>query len=253
MVRPSRDFRKMTSAPMVCWASATCPSVGKSSSERMIFRRFEKSTQLMMVDKASDTFTVMASSAGSAPTRAPNVSFNRRIWGKMCSLHKGSGAPSDAQASMYSSRYRRARFDTGPSEALIRYALRFVTGNSSRYDSSGLPMLLEVVEVHGAERVRQFALARALPIVQQREQVAHADVGFGPVQVPRGGFGGGDGLDQAPQEDDVQPVFRQSHSLVVEVIRGELFQFLAGGHGPSLLCGAHLPLHLAGPVEWPAW
>ena len=48
------------------------------------------------------------------------VSFTERMRGKMCSIHTGSGAPSVAHASTYSCRYRCARADTGPSDALIR-------------------------------------------------------------------------------------------------------------------------------------
>jgi hypothetical protein len=73
-----------------------------------------------MVDSAIDTLVVMASSPGSAPTSAANVSLTDRIRGKMWSIHTGSGAPSVAQASTYSWRYRWARRDTGPREALIR-------------------------------------------------------------------------------------------------------------------------------------
>jgi hypothetical protein len=39
--------------------------------------------QDMTAARASETFTVMASSSRSAPTIAPKVSFSRPIWGKM--------------------------------------------------------------------------------------------------------------------------------------------------------------------------
>jgi hypothetical protein len=38
----------------------------------------------------------------------------------MSSNQTGSGAPLVAHASMYASRYRRERVETGPSDALIR-------------------------------------------------------------------------------------------------------------------------------------
>src|SRR6187431_2467640 len=77
---------------------------------------------------------VIASSSVSQAPRRANDAFSDRILGKMSSNHTWSGAPLVAHASRYASRYRRERSDTGPSDALIRYALRSSTGNSDRYD-----------------------------------------------------------------------------------------------------------------------
>ena len=104
-VRPSGDSRITTSAPRPRWARKTCPSVGKSSSERTSFRRPpEKSMHDVIVDSASDTFVVMETSSGSAPTSAANVRFTDPIRGKTWPSHTGSGAPSLRHASRYSSR-----------------------------------------------------------------------------------------------------------------------------------------------------
>src|SRR5712691_6964070 len=93
---------------------------------------FEKSTHDSTAASARETLTVMASSSGSAPTSPPKVALTWRILGKMSSPHTWSGAPLEAHASMYSSRYRRERFETGPRDALIRYDFLPTTGNSSR-------------------------------------------------------------------------------------------------------------------------
>ena len=59
-----------------------------------------------MVASAIEMFVLMASSSVSQWVRAANVRFSDAILGKMSSIHTWSGAPLDAQTSMYSARYR---------------------------------------------------------------------------------------------------------------------------------------------------
>src|SRR6266508_3678456 len=104
IVRPSSDFRNTTSAPLDRCASQTCPSVGKSSSDRITLRRLEKSTHDAIVESATEMFVVMASSSGWHPANAAKRCFNARMVGKMSSNHTWSGAPLEAHASMYASK-----------------------------------------------------------------------------------------------------------------------------------------------------
>src|SRR4029450_2608590 len=134
IVRPSGERSHSISTPRLAWASHTCPSVGKSSSDITTLVRSPKSSAEASVDIAIEMFVVIASASASHPARRANDVFSARIRGKMSSNHTWSGAPLVAHASRYTSRYRRERSETGPRDALIRYALRSSTGNSDRYD-----------------------------------------------------------------------------------------------------------------------
>ena len=122
IVSPSGLGSRSISAPVLrAQAIQTCPSVGKSSSDiTMRLRRPDRSRADATVDRAIETFVVIASSSASHPMSPANVIFSVAIAGKMSSNQTSSGAPFVAQASMYESRRRRDRSETGPSEALIR-------------------------------------------------------------------------------------------------------------------------------------
>ena len=101
-MRPSAERSQTISAPVfAAQASHTCPSVGKSSSDRITrFRSPRRSSAEATVASAIEMFVVMASSSVSHPVSAANVRFSEAICGKMSSIHTWSGAPLDAQASM---------------------------------------------------------------------------------------------------------------------------------------------------------
>ena len=122
IVRPSSLRSQSIRAPALrAHAIQTCPSVGKSSSDiTMRLRSPRRSRADATVDSAMEMFVVIASSSGSHPARSAKAVFSPAIAGKMSSNQTSSGAPFDAQASMYESSSRRDRSETGPSEALIR-------------------------------------------------------------------------------------------------------------------------------------
>src|SRR4029450_3550795 len=176
---------------------------------------------------------VIASSSVSQPANLANDAFSALIRGKMSSNHTWSGAPLVAHASRYTSRYRRERSETGPRDALIRYALRSSTGNSDRYDPRsrsvvGVPLgpagraevggvgrpeglgplvLHEVVEVQGPEPLGELTPVRVHEIVQQGERAQ--DVDLAPRLVAPRGPGLRDRAEQVPQEPDVESSPRQ--------------------------------------------
>src|SRR6185436_3843168 len=259
IVRPSGERSHSISTPRLACASQTCPSVGKSSSDITTLFRSAKSSAEAIVDIAIEMFVVIASSSASQPARRANDAFSSRIRGKMSSNHTWSGAPLVAHASRYPSRYRRDRSDTGPRDALIRYALRSSTGNSDRYDPRsrsvvgvllgpaaraevgavgrlevlGPLVLHEVVQVQRPETLGELAPVRVHEIVQQCERAQ--DVDLAPVLVAHRGPGLWDRAEQVPQEPDVESSPRQPGRAIVQLRRAQALEGLAIGHGPSLL------------------
>jgi hypothetical protein len=106
IVSPSGLRSHRISAPVFrAQASQTCPSVGKSSSDRITVRRSsDRSRHDAIVESAIEMFVVRATSSASQPASAENERFREAILGKMSSNQTGSGAPFDAHASRYSSR-----------------------------------------------------------------------------------------------------------------------------------------------------
>ena len=100
---PSGERSHSISTPRLAFASQTCPSVGKSSSDITTLFRSPNSSAEAIVEIAIEMLVVIASSSASQPARRANEVFSARILGKMSSNHTWSGAPFVAHASRYAS------------------------------------------------------------------------------------------------------------------------------------------------------
>jgi hypothetical protein len=98
-------------------------------------------------------------------------------------------------------------------------------------------VLLEVVQIHGTERLAELAFARVLPVVEHRDQVADTQIRLRLLEVPDGGLGRGDGLDQPPEEGDVHPVLGQMDRSIVQLLRRETLESGSVGHDRRSLPG----------------
>ena len=124
------------SAPVfAAQACHTCPSVGKSSSDEddpVAARPTGPGTEAI-VDSAIETFVVIASSSASQPRELGERSLQPAPSRGRCPRTRRGRAPPSWPTRRGTRRGDRASASpTGPSDALIRYALRRTTANSSR-------------------------------------------------------------------------------------------------------------------------
>ena len=120
IVSPSSDRSQTISAPRRSCASHTCPSVGKSSSDRITFRSPEKSRHEAIVASAIEMFVVIASSSVSHAVSSANVDFSDPI-AREDVLHPDVIGRALRRPRVHVlGEVRLERVETGPSDALIR-------------------------------------------------------------------------------------------------------------------------------------
>jgi len=76
----------------------------------------------------------------------------------------------------------------------------------------------------------RYRFARVGEVADQRDQVPHAHVCLGLLEVAGCRFGYGDGLEEAPQEPDVQAMLGQPNGTVVQFLGRESVELLVAGH-----------------------
>src|SRR5437899_8412777 len=126
----------------------------------------------------------------------------------------------------------------------MRYAVFSSTVNSARYRSTSIgistPRSLlvfgQVIDVQRTERIRKVSFARVGEVVDQRDEVRHAHVCLGLLEVAGCRFSYRDGLEEVPQEPAVQAMLRQLNGTVVQLFRGELVQVCGRGHDMEPTC-----------------
>ena len=87
---------------------------------------------------------------------------------------------------------------------------------ASRGGRAGLGVLGQVVDVERTQLLRDLGFIRVKDVRDERGETH--DVGFGLSRVSRCGFGHGDGLDEIPQETDVEVMASALHRSVVEFL-----------------------------------
>src|SRR5436305_7126235 len=97
--------------------------------------------------------------------------------------------------------------------------------------STGLAMLGEVLDVQRTQRVFDFGPVERTQVVDAADQ--RPDVGLRLVELACRGFGGGQRLQELPEEAHVGVVTSAGHSAVVKLIGGELFELFASRHDRS--------------------
>lgn len=101
-------------------------------------------------------------------------------------------------------------------------AARDISKQKRRTQNDGLPVLGQVLEVEGAEGFADVAFAGVEGVADEGGELESVDLG--PPDVAGCGFGGGDGLEEAPEEADVEVPDRRADGTVVQLLRWERLQ-----------------------------
>src|SRR3990172_2571431 len=96
--------------------------------------------------------------------------------------------------------------------------------------ASAVVVFLEVVEVKGPEGLPQLPLSRVVEAVDQRQRAQ--DVDLRPVLVADRRLGGGDRLEEPPQEADIHVVAGPVEGAVVQLGGWKRFELLPSAHPP---------------------